>query len=295
MIASLGMTQAADHLSAPTVEEDSKPIKVLIVDGQNNHQWQATTPIMRQFFDECELFSCEVATSPAKGEDMSGFRPRFADYDVIVSNYNGEPWPRDTQIEFEAFVRGGGGFVVVHAANNAFSDWPEYNEMIGLGGWGGRNKSSGPYAYFKDDQLVIDTETKGGGGAHGSQHEFLVTTRDAEHPIMRGLPATWLHTKDELYDRLRGPAKNMNVLATSYADPEQRGSGRDEPMVMTLSYDQGRIFHTPMGHADYSMRCVGFKTLLLRGTEWAATGNVTLPIPADFPTKEMTSPIPKAK
>ncbi len=284
-------TYAADHLSAPKVGENAKPLKVLIVDGQNNHNWKATTPVMKAFFEASPRFTVDVATSPAKGEDMSGFRPKFADYDVVVSNYNGQAWPRETQIEFEAFVQSGGGFVAVHAANNSFSDWPEYNEMIGLGGWGGRNKASGPYVYFSDDKLVVDAETEGSGGGHGPQHEFHVLTREADHPIMRGLPHKWLHTRDELYERLRGPAKNMQVLATAYAAPDKNGSGRDEPMLMTLEYGQGRVFHTTLGHADYSMQCVGFQITLLRGAEWTATGEVTIDVPETFPSAEMTSPI----
>ena len=274
--------------------ETHHSLRVLILDGQNNHKWRITTPIMKQFYEDCDRFTVEVATSPPKGEDLSGFRPKFDDYDVIVSNYNGAAWPSDTQIEFEAYVRGGGGFVSVHAADNSFADWPEYNEMIGLGGWGGRNEKSGPYLYYQDDKLIVD-QSKGSGGGHGPQHEYVIQTRDADHPIMRGLPTRWLHTKDELYERLRGPAKNIKVLATAFADPKQRGSGRDEPMLMTLKYGQGRVFHTTLGHIDYSMRCVGFKTTLLRGTEWAATGKVTLPVPESFPTAEQSSPIPKGE
>jgi type 1 glutamine amidotransferase len=98
-----------------------------------------------------------------------------------------------------------------------------------------------------------------------------------------------MHTKDELYDRLRGPAKNMKVLATAYSDPKTRGTGRDEPMLMALEHDKGRVFHTALGHADYSMECIGFITTLLRGTEWAATGKATIDVPNDFPTAEKAS------
>ncbi len=269
-------------------EANRVPLKVLIVDGQNNHDWKTTSPILKSYFQQCDRFVVEVATSPPARHDMSGFRPKFADHDVIVSNYNGNAWPKQTQLDFQAYVHNGGGFVAVHAADNSFPDWPEYNQMIGLGGWEGRDQHSGPYVYFRDGATVRD-ETKGPGGSHGSQHEFLVTTRNADHPIMQGLPTNWLHTKDELYDRLRGPAKNMQVLATAYADPKQRGSGREEPMLMVIEYGSGRVFHTTLGHADYSMRCVGFITTLLRGSEWAATGEVTLAVPTDFPTAEKSS------
>jgi type 1 glutamine amidotransferase len=263
-------------------------LKVLIVDGQNNHNWQATTPVMRKELEASGRFTVDVATSPAKGKDMSGFEPKFADYDAVLSNYNGDLWSKATQQALLDYVQGGGGFVVVHAANNSFGDWKEYNEMIGLGGWGGRSEKSGPYVYFKDDKLVRDGQ-KGGGGSHGKQHPFQVVVRNSEHPVTKGMPKVWLHANDELYDRLRGPATHMTVLATAFSDPSQGGAGRHEPMIFTIDYGQGRVFHTPMGHADYSMKCVGFITTLLRGTEWAATGKVTLPIPEDFPTAEKES------
>ena len=262
-----------------------KPLSVLLVDGQNNHAWKITTPIMQQYYEACDRFTVDVRSSPPQKHDMSTFRPQFSQYDVVVSNYNGDPWPKATEQEFQAYVHSGGGFVAVHAAGNSFPDWPEYNQIIGLGGWNGRNQNSGPYVYFRDDKLVRD-ESQGSGGGHGSQHEFVVKHRDTDHPITRGLPPTWMHTKDELYERLRGPAKEMQVLATAFADPEQNGSGRDEPMLMTIQYGQGRVFHTTLGHADYSMHCTGFRTTLLRGTEWAATGEVTQAVPKDFPTAD---------
>jgi type 1 glutamine amidotransferase len=264
-------------------------LRVLIIDGQNNHDWKTTTPLMRQILESCGRFDVEVATSPPGGADMSGFRPRFADYDVVLSNYNGDRWPAATEGDFESFVMGGGGFVVVHAANNAFPDWPAYNRTIGLGGWGGRTERSGPKLYVNDAGSVTRDDSAGNCGHHGPQHEFQVRARDARHPILRGLPSLWMHARDELYDSLRGPAEGLHVLATAYSSPQYDGTGRHEPMLMTLEYGNGRVFHTVLGHADYSMKCVGFIATLQRGTEWAATGEVTLPRPKDFPTSASTS------
>ena len=106
---------------------------------------------------------------------------------------------------------------------------------------------------------------------------------------MKGLPNSWLHAKDELYHGLRGPAENMTILATAFSAKKFRGTERNEPMIMTLDYGKGRVFHTPMGHADYSQECVGFITCFLRGTEWAATGKVTIAVPDDFPTADKES------
>ena len=263
-----------------------KIYKVLIIDGQNNHRNMADgTVMMKKFLEETGMFTADVATTPKKGENMESFKPDFSKYDVVLSNYNGDSWPEATNIAFEKFVKNGGGLVVVHAADNSFPKWLAYNKMIGIGGWEGRNEKSGPYLYFdKSKGKMVKDTIKGIGGSHGHQHEFVVTTRDASHPIMKGIPAEWLHKKDELYDRLRGPAENVTVLATAYSPVEQRGSGRIEPILMTLHYGKGRIFHTTLGHENYSQKCVGFITTLQRGTEWVASGKVTQAVPKDFPT-----------
>lgn len=267
-------------------------LKALIVDGQNNHKvWPKTTRMMKKYLEETGLFTVDVATTKPSGTDED-FRPEFNKYDVVVTNYNGAPWPKQTQEDFVEFVKSGGGLVVVHAADNSFANWKEYNEMIGLGGWGGRNEKSGPYVYYNDKGEIVRDSSKGRGGHHGAQHPFVVVIRNPDHPITRGMPKAWLHEKDELYDYLRGPAKNMTVLATSFASQSKGGSGRHEPMLMTIEYGKGRVFHTPMGHGDYSQECVGFIVCLQRGTEWAATGKVTIGIPKDFPTLDKVSKRP---
>lgn len=262
--------------------------KALIITGQNNHDWQASSPILKTILDETGLFSCEIMTTPEKGGDMTTFDPDFSKYKLVVLDYNGDSWSEKTNSSFTEFVKNGGGVVVYHAANNSFPAWKEYNEMTGLGGWGDRNEKDGPYIYYRHDSLIVDN-SPGRGGNHGKRREFLVRTRIADHPITKGLPARWMHGNDELYSELRGPAKNMQILATAFADSAAGGGTmRDEPMLMTITYGNGRIFHTAMGHADKdggpAMQCAGFIVTLQRGAEWAVTGNVTQKVPFDFPT-----------
>jgi uncharacterized protein len=267
-------------------------IRALIIDGQNNHDFKATTPHLKKVLEETGLFTVDVATAPAKGADMSSFKPEFSQYRVIVSNYSGQEWPQETKDAFVKFVREGGGFVSVHAADNSFPQWKEYNEMIAIGGWEGRNEKSGPYLRLRDGKWVHDM-TPGVGGHHGRQHAFVVDTRVPEHPIMAGLPERWMHVKDELYDRLRGPATNVTVLASAMSAKDTGGSGEHEPLLLVTSFGKGRVFHTALGHNNgkdiTAQRCVGFITTLQRGAEWAATGKVTQKVPADFPKADSVS------
>ena len=267
-------------------------MRALLIDGQNNHDYKSTTPHLKKILEQTGLFSVDVATTPGKGGDMNSFKPRFADYRVILSNYNGEPWSKETEEAFVAFVRNGGGFVSVHAADNSFPGWTAYNEMIALGGWEGRDEKSGPYWRLRNGKFGPDMSA-GRGGSHGQQHAFVIQTRAPEHPIMAGLPARWWHAKDELYDRLRGPARHLTVLGSALSTRESGGSGEEEPLLMAIQFGSGRVFHTALGHNNgkdiTAQRCVGFITTLQRGTEWAATGRVTQAVPADFPTETQPS------
>jgi type 1 glutamine amidotransferase len=290
----------------------SGKLKALIIDGQNNHGvWPKSTIMMKQYLEASGRFdTVDIARTRYtwKGEHLKAymdmaqvgetemveeaktdpdFAPNFKAYDVVISNfgYGAADWPEETQKSFEEYVSKGGGFVVVHAADNCFPKWLEYNKMIGLGGWAGRNEKDGPYVYFDDDGKEVRDESPGGGGTHGAKHSFPVTVRDKNHPITKGLPKVWLTAPDELYAKMRGPAENMTILATGRDISPKAPTQRHEPVLLVIKYGKGRVFHTMLGHDEDGFECIGFITTFLRGTEWAASGRVTIPVPKNFPTE----------
>lgn len=291
---------------ATTAAMSAPPIRVMLLTGQSNkyHDWTKCSALVKQHLDAAGLFAVDVVTTPPAGADMSGFKPDFRPYAAVVVVYEGAEWPEETKQAFVDYMRNGGGLVTVHDADNAFPFWPEWNEMIGVGGWGfkkdgnigARTEAWGPKVRWRDGRQVLDDSP--GTAGHPPRHDFLITTRAPDHPVMQGLPEAWLHANDEIYSQLRGPAKNLRVLATALPDKTRwpNASGEHEPMLMTIAFGQGRVFHTTLGHVGpkdtppiAAVACVGFVTTLQRGTEWAATGKVTQAVPADFPTAEKTS------
>lgn len=238
------------HAQAPAGQEK---IPVLIVSGANNHDWAWTTPELRRILEDSGRFEVSGTQDPAETLADADTVARFA---AFVLDYNGPRWGEVAEANFLAAVRGGAGVVVLHAANNAFPGWTEYEELVAL--------------CWRE------------GTGHGSFHPFDVEILDRDHPVTRGLPPLPAHA-DELYHELvhmhEAPHR---VLATAFSDPETGGTGKDEPMILVSEYGLGRIFHTPLGHvwrddlrsrASYADR--RFQMLVVRGTEWAATGQVT--------------------
>jgi hypothetical protein len=114
--------------------QGSAPVKTLVVTGQNNHNWKVSHLAIKQILENSGLFTVDFAITPSKGEDMSGFKPDFSAYKLVVLDYNGDRWPLETDNAFQKYVDNGGGVVVYHAADNAFRDWVEFNKIIGFGG-----------------------------------------------------------------------------------------------------------------------------------------------------------------
>jgi uncharacterized protein len=294
------LAAAVSGLALPAARAEEQKgagkIKVILIDGQNNHNWRATTPLMKKALEDSGRFTVAVSSNLKPGDkpgavpDTVPFPPDLSKYDVLLSNYNGAAWPADLRKDLESRLKSGKiGLVIVHAANNSFQDWGEYNRMIGMG-WRGNNFG---------DRLILDDQGKevrvpkgqGPGAGHGPRHSFAIVVRDPNHPVTQGMPREWLHAADELYHGMRGPIENVHLLATAFDDQKDKGTGAHEPMIWTVTYGQGRVFHTPMGHDPEAMRCIGFLTTLQRGTEWAATGKVTIPLPANFPTASKTSSV----
>ena len=248
-------------------------VRVLIVDGVNNHDWAAGTAGIRSALEEVGGFRVEVST--VTPETLAQWNPDFSKYDVVVSNFNGGHtdkgvhWPERVQRQFEAYVKGGGGFVSFHAANNAFLHWTAYNEMIGLG-W--RDPDFGAGLAVSDDGKVVTTP-RGSGlkPGHPARGDFVVRVLDPRHPVTRGLPEQWLQPMEQLTHGQHGPAEGLTVLTYAHSPV----SGKNEPMDWVRKYGKGRVYVTMLGHTwknepNPNLAAPEFRRLLAQGIRWAA-------------------------
>lgn len=232
-------------------------IRTLLLTGANNHDWRRSAPFCCDLLERTGRFAVTVTEDPSTTlSDPSA----LAEVDLLFSDYNGPEWAPAAKVNFENGVRGGTGLVVLHAADNAFRGWVEYEKMVGL--------------LWRE------------GTGHGQYHEFPVTVGDRAHPITRNLPdfSLW----DELYHRLvHMHDVPYHVLATAYSDPAKGGTGRDEPVMVVTQYGEGRVYHHVLGHVwpgdpatgnkgltMATFENEGFQRSLIRGCEWAATGVV---------------------
>ena len=269
-------------------------VRVLIVDGYSNHDWPLTTALIRGILEPTGLFAVSVSTAPPTKDspDWDAWRPKFDDYDVIIQTCNdlggGPPWPGAVQEDFETFVRNGGGVYVWHAGNNAFPDWPAYNEMIGLG-W--RKKDFGWALSVHDDgEIVRIPAGDGSDTGHGARLDTVVRRR-GEHPMHAGLPRAWLTPDIEVYYYARGPAQNLEVLSYGF-DPKTK---MNWPLEWTVGYGKGRVYTSTFGHVwkgdtqPERMRCAGVQTVMVRALQWLAGRPANSAVPPDFPASNTAS------
>jgi type 1 glutamine amidotransferase len=249
-------------------QQGSKPkMRALIITGQNGHDWRATTPVLREMLESTGLFDVRV-TEEFRGAGKETLAP----YDLVVLNYfdQGKPelrWGNAADTALLDFVKSGRGLVIYHFSVAAFNGWAEYERLSG-GNWRPNN------------------------GHHSARHDFTVKVFDDTHPVMRGVKPAFLQSNDELYANLKWQSTgDYHVLATAWDDhalyggkarQPVPGAGQDQPMLWTTSYGQGRVFVTALGHDVPAMRTAAFEATFTRGCEWAATGQVTLPVPASL-------------
>lgn len=275
----------------------AKPmIRVLIIDGFSNHDWQATTADIQRILKSDANFLSEVSTVPSEGSDeWAQWLPVFSDYDVIVQNTTdiqvGGSWPEPAQRALEAYVSGGGGLYIFHSANNAFPEWSEYNRMIGLG-W--RKKSFGPAVQIVDGKQVLIPTGEGRNTGHGPRRDTIIT-RMNDHPIHEGLPQQWMAADLEIYFYARGPAENMTVISYAF-EPKTK---MNFPIEWVIDYGEGRVYNSTYGHhwhdqaeTPEGIRCAAFQTIAVRSLYWLAGRAVPSEAPEDFPSREAISLVP---
>lgn len=302
-LAPAALSQEAEE--KPAAEADSALTRVLIVDGFSNHNWKLNTALIRGILEPTKLFDVTVSTSPpnrnAPGWDE--WRPKFTDYDVVIQTCNdingGPPWPRPVQEDFENYIRDGGGVYVWHSGNNAFANWPAYNQIIGLG-W--RNRDFGVAISIDDKgEIVRIPANEGRGTGHGNRVDTVVK-RLGDHPIHEGLPREWKTPDIEVYHFARGPAENIDILSYGF-DPQTQ---QNWPLEWAVTFGKGRVYTSTFGHVWHDdtqperMRCAGLQTIIVRSLQWLAEKPVTFPVPEDFPTADKMSvrseiPMPEDK
>jgi type 1 glutamine amidotransferase len=270
------------------------PIHLLIVDGFSNHDWKQTTAVTKWILEESGRFKVDVSTIPADSVERAGWNPAFAKYGVVIQNTNNIQntrlkWPAQAERQLEEYVKGGGGLYILHSGNNAFPHWKEYDKMIGLG-W---RKSSEGYALEigPSNSVIRIPPGEGQGTGHGDRFNALIQILNP-HPINKGYPSQWQTANTEVYYFPRGPAENLTVLSFAY---DSTSTKRTWPVEWVVSYGAGRVYNSSLGHLwkgefyPPAYRCVGYQTTVIRATEWLATGKVSYPVPAEFPTAKKQS------
>lgn len=184
-------------------------------------------------------------------EDAARFTPgNLARYLVVVFlNTTGDVLDSRQEKAFEDYIRGGGGFVGVHAAADTEYDWPWFGRLVG--------------ARFS---------------SHPHIQEAVISVEDRAHPSTRTLPRNWVR-KDEWYAFRENPRGKVRVLArvdeTTY---QNGGMGADHPILWYHHFDGGRSWYTAGGHTKESFSEPLFLAHLLGGIEWAAGVTETDPV-----------------
>jgi type 1 glutamine amidotransferase len=181
-------------------------------------------------------FAVDDTADPARiGQGLAGYRA------VVFLSTTGDLLDPGQQAALERYLRGGGGWVGVHAAADAEYDWTWYGGLVG--------------AWFRRHPAVQRATVRPAPGAAA---------------LAGKLPARW-ERSDEWYDFRANPRGRVRVLATvdesTYRDG---GMGADHPIAWCQEYDGGRAWYSAMGHTGESFREPRFLAHLLAGLRYAA-------------------------
>jgi type 1 glutamine amidotransferase len=225
----------------------------LVLTGQGEHGWQLTSPCLRRLLAEIGRFDVRVCESPV------GLTARtLADFDVLVDHRAAPAQENETEQAIAGFVAAGKGLVVTHAA---------LGRGIGLSA----PDAARPRARTESlGQSLDHRPASAENSAHTPVHFLEVKIARPEHPIARGMNKSF-KTADAVYRGLAVPP-SAEVIATA----QEGGSGKEESVLFTYAQGKGRVFACALGHDAAAMQEREFIFTFARGTEWAATGSVTL-------------------
>jgi len=234
-----------------TVQDGVDEIHALILTGRHHpaHDWRATTPAIQQLLGRDSRIRCDVWEDPERlaREDLSR-------YDLIIQNYCNWESPslsEPSRKKLLDFVRGGRGLMLIHFANGAWRDWPEYFGRMARRVW-------------------VD-----GKANHDAFGPFHVTVADRNTRFTAGLPD--FDTTDELYCSQVGDLPVSPLLIAN-----SKTTGRDEPLAFAYSEGKGRVFQTLLGHSVEGLTAPVHAELLRRAAAWCANREI-LPVGANNP------------
>jgi len=209
-------------------------LKVLIIGGGASHDYQ-------KWFNEADVKTLNATggISANYTETTGGLAEVIAGVDVLIIS-NNKPFTDDaTKTAILRHVQDGKGLIGLHPGLwYNWNDWPEYNRTL-IGG---------------------------GARGHNTYGAFTVTVREPNHPLMRGVPATFT-LKDELYWFEPNPQGTpIKVLATAHSSTKNR----DFPQVFTVETPKARIVGITLGHDGDAHHNPAYIQLLRNAVLWSA-------------------------
>jgi hypothetical protein len=178
----------------------------------------------------------------------------LAQYQLFIQlDYPPYGWTQKAQAAFIAYIeQGKGGWIGFHHASLL-------GEFDGYPMWDWFSKFMGGIRY-KDYIATFATAT--------------VKVEDPNHPVMKGLPATFEIQREEWYTYDKSPRPNVHVLATvdetTYKPDSELKMGGDHPVIWSNENVKARNVYIFMGHRAEHFQSPVFTELFHNAILWAA-------------------------